>query len=90
MAASLSAHQQTMLAFVRDYLREHGYAPSIREITDRCGISTTSVTDYNLHVLARRGFIRREPDIARGITMPGCQCSGCPCCAKMDPLGVAT
>lgn len=65
----LSTRQTEILEFVRRYMHEHAYPPTVREIGDGVGISSTSVVDYNLKALSRRGFIRRDPDISRGIEM---------------------
>jgi repressor LexA len=63
----LSPRQNQILEFVRHYVGDHSYPPTVREIGDGVGISSTSVVDYNLRVLAKRGFLRRDPDISRGI-----------------------
>jgi repressor LexA len=63
----LSTRQSQILDFVRHYVREHSYPPTVREIGDGVEISSTSVVDYNLRVLAKRGLLRRDPDISRGI-----------------------
>lgn len=63
----LSTRQTQILAFVRQFVRDHAYPPSVREIGDGVSITSTSVVDYNLRVLAKRGYIRRDPDISRGI-----------------------
>lgn len=60
---------EQILNFVRAYLEAHFYAPSIREIQDACGISSTSVVDYNLKKLERAGLIRRDPSRARAIVL---------------------
>lgn len=65
----LSTRQNQILDFVRHYMREHAYPPTVREIGDGVGISSTSVVDYNLKALAKRGYIRRDADISRGIEM---------------------
>ncbi len=65
----LSTRQTQILEFVRRYVREHAYPPTVREIGDGVGISSTSVVDYNLRVLAKRGYLRRDPDISRGIEL---------------------
>jgi repressor LexA len=67
----LSPRQQRILEFIRRFIREHHYPPSIREIQKGCGISSTSVVDYNLHILQREGYLRRSPDISRGIELIG-------------------
>ena len=63
----LSERQRRILEFIRDFIEEHGYPPSVRDIQRGCEISSTSVVDYNLHILQREGYIRRSPDISRGI-----------------------
>ena len=65
----LSARQVKMLEFITDFVKEHPYPPSVREIQLGCGISSTSVVDYNLHILRREGYIKRSPDISRGIQL---------------------
>lgn len=69
---SLSQRQQRILDFLRDFYDERGYPPSIREIVNACGISSTSVVDYNLRILQERGYIRRDgPKLSRGIELLG-------------------
>ncbi|HWO73865.1 MAG TPA: transcriptional repressor LexA, partial [Dehalococcoidia bacterium] len=70
-AKSLSAKQQAILRFIRDFIREHDYPPSIRDIQDGCGISSTSVVDYNLKALERLGYIRRDREVSRAIELVG-------------------
>src|SRR5690348_6335322 len=63
----LSERQQRILDFVVEYTGEHGYPPSIREIGQAVGISSTSVVDYNLRALERNGLIRRDREVSRGL-----------------------
>jgi len=70
-AKSLSAKQQAILRFIRDFIRDHDYPPSIRDIQDGCGISSTSVVDYNLKALERLGYIRRDREVSRAIELVG-------------------
>ena len=65
----LSVRQHNMLVMVRDYMDEHERPPTIREIGDDVGISSTSVVSYNLGILERRGFIARDPDVSRGLRL---------------------
>jgi repressor LexA len=68
---ALSPKQQAIFAFIRDFIREHDYPPSIRDIQDGCGISSTSVVDYNLKALERQGMIRRDREVSRAIELVG-------------------
>ncbi len=66
---NLSSRQESILEFIRDYHADRSYMPSVRDIQIGCGISSTSVVDYNLRILEREGRIRRSPDISRAIEL---------------------
>lgn len=65
----LSARQELMVQFIRDFMQENGLPPTVRDIQKACDISSTSVVDYNLRLLQRDGYLRRRPDVARGIEL---------------------
>ena len=65
----LSARQRKMLDVIREYSDEYGYPPTIREIGDLVGITSTSVVSYNLNVLQARGYLLRDRDISRGLRL---------------------
>jgi repressor LexA len=67
----LSERQEAILAFINEYMDERGYPPSIREIGAAAQISSTSVVDYNLRVLERDGYLRRDKDVSRGLELRG-------------------
>jgi len=66
----LSFKQQKIVDFIRSFWLERGYPPSIRDIVTGCGLSSTSVADYNLKILERKGCIRRHREVSRGIELP--------------------
>src|SRR5581483_11476778 len=66
---TLSEKQQAILKFMRDFIAEHDYPPSIRDIQIGCNISSTSVVDYNLKALERAGLIRRGREVSRAIEL---------------------
>jgi len=66
---ALSERQQAILDYIRKFLRENEYPPSIREIMHTLGISSTSVVNYNLNALVREGCITRHKELARGIRL---------------------
>jgi repressor LexA len=68
---SLSSKQQAILRFIQHFIRDKDYPPSIRDIQDGCGISSTSVVDYNLKALERLGYIRRDREVSRAIELVG-------------------
>jgi repressor LexA len=65
----LSAKQQSILQFMREFIDDHDYPPSIRDIQVGCDISSTSVVDYNLKALERMGMIRRDREVSRAIEL---------------------
>jgi len=69
MATRLSERQARMLSYIRDYVEEHGYPPSIREIGQAVGISSTSVVSYNLNALVNKGFLVRNDKVSRGLRL---------------------
>ena len=68
---ALNGRQQEIVGFVQEYHLDHSYMPSVREIQAACDISSTSVVDYNLRILEREGYVRRSPDISRGLELVG-------------------
>lgn len=71
MMKNLSARQQKILDYISHFLDENDYPPTIRDIQQNLGISSTSVVDYNLKVLEERDYIRRNRNISRGIELVG-------------------
>ena len=66
----LSSKQRNIVDFIHRFWRDRNYPPSIREIVAGCGLSSTSVADYNLKILERQGYIRRHREVSRGIELP--------------------
>lgn len=58
-----------ILNFIRDFLQARGYAPTVRDITKGCNISTSSVVQHHLNVLERQGHIQRDPLVFRSIRL---------------------
>lgn len=67
----LSGKQQQILDFLRSFVEDKDYPPSIRDIQEGCAISSTSVVDYNLRKLEEKGYIRRDREVSRGIEILG-------------------
>jgi repressor LexA len=66
---TLSSRQKRIIEFLSRFALRKGYPPTVRDIVSGCGISSTSVVDYNLDILEREGYIRRHPGISRGIEL---------------------
>ena len=71
MKKKLSQRQQRILEFIQKFMDEHQYPPTVRDIQNGCEVSSTSVVDYNLHKLQAMGYLRREPEVSRGIELVG-------------------
>lgn len=56
-----------ILDFINEFIDQKGYAPTIAEIQNACGISSKSVVEYHLRALEREGRIRRSAEISRSI-----------------------
>lgn len=67
----LTTRQKRMLEYIQRHLQESGYPPTIREIGQEVGISSTSVVNYNLNVLKDKGYIERARETSRGLRIVG-------------------
>ncbi len=67
----LSDRQKRMLAFIADFIDEHHYPPTVRDIQHGCEVSSTSVVDYNLRILQREGHLKRTAEVSRSIELLG-------------------
>lgn len=60
-------NRNEVVEFIRNYQRENGYAPSIREIQEGCGILSSSTVSYIIGSLESEGRVKRVPGVARGL-----------------------
>lgn len=66
---TLSERQNKILSFLKTFTLDNGYPPTIREIGEAVGITSTSVVNYNLDALQRAGMIYRDRTVSRGIRL---------------------
>jgi repressor LexA len=59
--------QQRILEVIREFTSERGYPPSVREIGERVGLSSSSTVQSHLKTLERRGLLRRDPTKPRAL-----------------------
>ena len=69
MKKKLSTKQEAIVEFIKGFLEDHHFPPTVRDIQAGCEISSTSVVDYNLRILQREGYIRRRSEVSRGIEL---------------------
>ncbi|MBC8334128.1 MAG: repressor LexA [Anaerolineales bacterium] len=67
----LGERHKKILAFLKTYQERTGYPPTIREIGEDTGISSTSVVNYYLDQLEKMGRIERQRKISRGVQLAG-------------------
>ena len=67
----LGERHQRILDFLQTYQHENKYPPSIREIGLKTGITSTSVVNYYLDQLEKKGLIERDRKISRGVRLSG-------------------
>ncbi|HEY0798066.1 MAG TPA: transcriptional repressor LexA [Candidatus Baltobacteraceae bacterium] len=60
--------QARILEVIRDFTAERGYPPSVREIGERVGLSSSSTVQSHLKTLEKRGLIHRDPTKPRALT----------------------
>jgi len=59
--------QRRILEVIREFTAEMGYPPSVREIGERVGLSSSSTVQSHLKTLERRGLLRRDPTKPRAL-----------------------
>jgi len=67
--SGLTARQRMILEVIRDSIEERGYPPSVREIGDRVGLTSSSSVQHQLKVLQSRGLLKRASGSARALTV---------------------
>lgn len=65
----LTNRQKEILAYIRGFIRESGYPPSLREISARFGIKGPQNAAKHLDALEKKGFIRRAAGSSRAIEL---------------------
>jgi repressor LexA len=71
MDAELTSKQQAIVTCIRDYLQNHGYPPTVREIGRRVKIKSPRGVAKHLETLERKGYIERGSGLSRGIRLVG-------------------
>jgi repressor LexA len=66
-ATGLTPRQQRILNVIRDNLEQRGYPPSMREIGELVGLTSSSSVSHQLKVLEEKGFLKRDPNRPRAI-----------------------
>ena len=63
----LPIRQREVLQVIRTWVERFGYPPSVREIGEAVGLTSTSSVAYQLRALEQKGYLRRDPNRPRAI-----------------------
>ncbi|MBI5037134.1 MAG: transcriptional repressor LexA [Candidatus Kerfeldbacteria bacterium] len=70
MTKILPKKKQQILKFLKEYIKQYGYAPTLTEIAEEFDVSSLATIHEHLQYLEEHGFIVRDPNESRGITIP--------------------
>ena len=70
-ATGLTPRQQRVLTVIRESLASRGYPPSMREIGERVGLTSSSSVAHQLRTLEEKGYIKRDPNRPRALSVSG-------------------
>ncbi len=67
MTTTRTTNGDRLLVFIRQYIAHHGYSPSVRDMVDGAGLSSTSVAYYWMLKLRDVGFITFVEGLSRTV-----------------------
>ena len=82
----LTTRQQEIWQFLVEYVDDHGYPPTVREIGDAVGLASPSTVHAHLANLERAGLLRRDPTKPRAIELVGRRRSESPAARTATPV----
>jgi len=68
---NVTARQRRILEFIRRKVQDRGYPPTVREIGEAVGLTSSSSVHAQLANLERRGLLRRDPTKPRAMELQG-------------------
>jgi len=71
--SGLTPRQRKVLEVIRESVERRGYPPTVREIGEAVGLTSTSSVSHQLMTLQKKGFLRKDPSRPRAVDvrMPG-------------------
>jgi repressor LexA len=63
----LTPRQRSILTVIRDWVDEHGYPPTMREIGAAVGLASPSTVAHHMSILEKNGFLRRDARGSRAV-----------------------
>jgi len=68
-ATGLTPRQQRVLTVIKESIEARGYPPSMREIGERVGLTSSSSVAHQLRTLEEKGFLKRDPHRPRALSV---------------------
>ena len=65
----ITARQRRVLDYIKHYFEAHQEAPTMAEIGQEFGMSSSASVHHVVSILEREGLIRRIPNVSRGIEL---------------------
>lgn len=69
MPETLTPRQTRILDTLRASVEDRGYPPTLREIGSAVGLASSSSVAHQLKVIEKKGWIRRDPNSPRALTI---------------------
>jgi repressor LexA len=66
-AADLTPRQRRILDYIRETVERRGYPPTVREIGEAVGLVSPSSVAYQMGVLQKKGYLRKDPNRPRAV-----------------------
>ena len=66
-ASGLTPRQQRVIEVIRESIESRGYPPSMREIGERVGLTSSSSVAHQLRTLEEKGYLKRDPNRPRAM-----------------------
>ncbi|MDQ2961096.1 MAG: transcriptional repressor LexA [Candidatus Dormibacteraeota bacterium] len=73
MTEPVEGRQRQILEFLRTHSQNHSYPPTVREIGQAVGLSSSSTVQNHLNALETKGLIRRDPTKSRTVEVVGAE-----------------
>jgi SOS-response transcriptional repressor LexA len=64
-----TVRQGQIIVCIAQSVEARGYPPSVREIGENVGLSSSSTVQCHIRNLAKHGFLRRDPDMPRALAL---------------------
>jgi len=68
-ATGLTPRQQRVLMVIKESIEDRGYPPSMREIGEKVGLTSSSSVAHQLRTLEEKGYLKRDPHRPRALSV---------------------